>query len=121
MSMEEGPAMASLASFCSPLLPSSSGTLPFLRRVSLSGMMTILARMHVPGARRSVRMHGAMGLARLLGWVSLIDQLYYSQEGKGVHGFRRLELCWKGCVLPGSANRIHRQAVFWCNYLDTYM
>ena len=71
MSTEEGPAMASPTSLCFSLLPSSSGTLLFLRRTSLSGMMAALARMHVPGAVRLVRMYGAVGLVELLGSVSL--------------------------------------------------
>ena len=79
MSTEEGPTMASSILLHSPLLPSSSGTLPFLWRFSLSGMMP-LARMHVPGAISLVRVYGSMGLAGLLGSVSLIDQLHCSQE-----------------------------------------
>ena len=105
MSMKEGqgPIMASSSSLHFPLLPSSSRTTSFPQRFSHSGRMPTLARMHVPGAKRSVRMHGAIGLAGLLSWVSLINQLCRSQEGftRG-HGFGRLELCWEGYVLHGS-------------------
>ena len=74
MSIVEGPAMASPTSLHSPLLP-SSGTPPFFRTFSLSGVMSALVRMHVLCTVRLVRVHGAMGLAGLLGWIGLIDWL----------------------------------------------
>ena len=43
-------------------------------------MMLTLVKMHVLGAIRSVRVHGAVDLAGLLGGVRLIDQLCCSQE-----------------------------------------
>ena len=122
MSIEEGLTMASATSLHSPLLPSTSGTPPFLRRFSFSGVMLTLVRMHVPGAISLVRVHGAMGFAGLLGWVSLIDCLCCSWEdlSRG-HRFGRLELCWEGCVLPGSSNTVHRQSMLQCNCLDMHM
>ena len=66
ISIEEGPAMVSPTLLHYLLLPSSFGIPPFLRRFSLSGLMPVLVRLHVPGAIRSVRLHGAMGLAGLL-------------------------------------------------------
>ena len=45
-----------------------------------SGMMCTLVRMHGPRPIRPCREQGALGLAGLLGWVSLIDLLCCSQE-----------------------------------------
>ena len=74
MFIEKGPIMESPDLSCS-LLPSFSGTPTLLRRLSLFGVIPTLARILVPGAIRSVRVHGAMGLTGLLGKVSLIYQL----------------------------------------------
>ena len=70
----EGTAMASPKLLHYLLLPSSSGTQPFLRTFSLSDAISALVRMCVPDTIRSVGVHGAMGLAGLLGWVGLIHQ-----------------------------------------------
>ena len=75
MSIVEGPAMTSLTSLHCLLSPSTSGTPPFLRMFSLSGIMSTLVRMHYPDTIWSVRVHGAMGLMGLLGWEGLINQL----------------------------------------------
>ena len=80
MSWEEELAMVSSISSCSLLLPSFSGTQPLFRRVSLSGIMLVLARMCVLGVIRSVRVHEAVGLVGQLGGVSLADQLCCSWE-----------------------------------------
>ena len=70
----EGLAMSSPTSLHSLLLLSSSGTPPFLRTFS-PGVVSTLVGMCVPGTIRLVRVHSAMGLPGLLGWVGLIDQL----------------------------------------------
>ena len=80
MSMEEGPTMISPTSLHSPLLPSSSGTPLFFRMFPLSGVIPTLVRMCVLGTIMSVRVNGAMGLAGLPGWISLIDWLCCSQK-----------------------------------------
>ena len=51
------------------------GTPPLFRRVSLSGVMLILARMCILGAIRSVRVHGVLSLVGQLVWVSLANWL----------------------------------------------
>ena len=91
----DGSTMASPPFLCSPLLPSSCATLLFLRKVSFSGVMPALVRMPVPGAIGLVRVHGTVGLAGLLGWVNLIDQLYcrLRRHFQERHGFWRLGLC----------------------------
>ena len=72
--------MASPTSLHSLLLPSSFGTPLFLRTFSLSGTISVLVKMCVPGTIMSVRVHDAMCLAGLLGWVGLIGWLCCSGE-----------------------------------------
>ena len=73
MFIMERPAMASPILLHSLLLPSSLQIPLFLRMFSLSGIISILGRMHVPGIIRLARVCGAMYLAGLPGLVGLTD------------------------------------------------
>ena len=80
MFIVEGPAMALPRSLCFLMLPSFSGTPLFLRTFFLSGPISPLVMMHVPGTIRSVRVHGAMCFEGLSGCVGLIDHSCCSQD-----------------------------------------
>ena len=68
-----GPAMAFPTSLHFLMLPSSSGTLSFLRTFSLSIGISTLVLIHVPGTIMSVRVHDAMCSTGLPGQVGLKD------------------------------------------------
>ena len=63
-----------------PMLPSSSGTPPFLRTFSLTSTISTLVMVHVSGIVMSVRVHEAACFTGIPGWVGLIDWSCCSQE-----------------------------------------